>query len=133
MILGEQLIMISGIGVDIVEKNRFEKVINKFGDRISLKILSQNEHNEYLESKDKPSYLSKKFAAKEAFSKAFGSGLYRKGIYPKLITVNHNSFGKPFFSFAENLDSLFKNKFKNIQLSITDSDSQSIAFVIIEQ
>lgn len=132
MILGAQSIMIKGIGVDLIDNIRFEKLIDRFGNKIALKILSESELLEYEKTFMKSSYLSKKFAAKEALSKAIGSGLYRNGIFPKLITIAHSSLGKPFFQFSNELSNNIQDKYKNIQLSITDTHTHSIAFVTVE-
>ena len=124
--------MISGIGVDLVDKARFINLVKKFGNRVATKILSKDEYLEYKNISNKPSFLSKRFAAKEALSKALGFGLYRKGIYPKYISVKHDDFGKPFLSLSTELETIINNHNMKIQLSITDSDTQSIAFVVIE-
>ena len=124
--------MVKGIGVDLIDNIRFERLIDRFGDKIALKILSESELLEYQKTLSKSSYLSKKFAAKEALSKAIGSGLYRNGIFPKLITIVHTSLGKPFFEFSHEIRGNIQNKYKNIQLSITDTQTHSIAFVTIE-
>ena len=124
--------MVKGIGVDLIDNIRFEKLIDRFGNKIALKILSESELVEYKKTPSKSSYLSKKFAAKEALSKAIGSGLYRNGIFPKLITIVHTSLGKPFFEFSNELRSIVQDKYENIQLSITDTQTHSIAFVIVE-
>ena len=123
--------MISGIGVDLVDKARFINLVKKFGNRAANKVLSKDEYLEYKNISNKPSFLSKRFAAKEALSKALGVGLYRKGIYPKYISVKHDNLGKPFLSLSSKLETIIGRNMK-IQLSITDSDSQSIAFVVIE-
>ena len=124
--------MISGIGVDLVDKARFINLVKKFGNRVATKILSKDEYLEYKNISNKPSFLSKRFAAKEAFSKALGVGLYRNGIFPKHISVKHDDFGKPFLSLSSELKTIINNDNMKIQLSITDSDTQSIAFVVIE-
>ena len=67
--------MISGIGVDLVDKARFINLVKKFGNRVATKILSKDEYLEYKDISNKPSFLSKRFAAKEALSKALGVGL----------------------------------------------------------
>ena len=123
--------MISGIGIDLVDKARFINLVKKFGNRVATKILSKEEYLEYKNISNKPSFLSKRFAAKEALSKALGVGLYRKGIYPKYISVKHNDLGKPFLLLSTELETIINHNVK-IQLSITDSDNQSIAFVVIE-
>ena len=124
--------MISGIGVDLVDKARFINLFKKFGNRAATKILSKDEYLEYKKISNKSSFLSKRFAAKEALSKALGFGLYRKGIYPKYISVKHDDFGKPFLSLSLELETIINNHNMKIQLSITDSDTQSVAFVVIE-
>ena len=124
--------MINGIGVDLVDKARFINLVKKFGNKVAMKILSKDEYLEYKNISNKPSFLSKRFAAKEALSKALGVGLYRKGIYPKYISVKHDDFGKPFLSLSSELEKIINNHNMKIQLSITDSDTQSIAFVVIE-
>ena len=124
--------MVKGIGVDLVDNIRFERLIDRFGNKIALKILSKSEFLEYQKNLNKSSYLSKKFAAKEALSKAIGSGLYRNGIFPKLITIAHTSLGKPFFEISNEIRISLEDKYQNIQLSITDTQTHSIAFVTVE-
>tara|TARA_B100000035_G_C20954686_1_gene533626 strand:+ start:548 stop:922 length:375 start_codon:yes stop_codon:yes gene_type:complete len=124
--------MIKGIGIDLTDKHRFEILIEKYGNKFASKLLSSKEFSEYDNSNNKASFLSKRFAAKEALSKAFGYGLYRHGIYPKQITIEHDSYGKPFFSFSKMILDNTVSKYKNIQLSLSDSDDQTIAFVTLE-
>ena len=124
--------MVKGIGIDLVDKLRFDNLIEKYGNKIAIKILSTYEYQEYEKSKNKSSYLSKKFAAKEALSKALGYGLYRNGVYPKSISVKHTKLGKPFFKFSDSLLNSIDKNFTNIELSISDTCSQSIAFDVIE-
>tara|TARA_B100001057_G_scaffold350965_1_gene352474 strand:+ start:424 stop:801 length:378 start_codon:yes stop_codon:yes gene_type:complete len=124
--------MIEGIGVDLVDKYRFKNLIRKFGNKVASKILSDFEYHEYANVINKVDYLSKKFAAKEALSKALGTGLYRDGIFPKDITIDHDSFGKPFFNLSKKINNSLIKKCTNLQLSISDTNDQSIAFVIIE-
>tara|TARA_B100001057_G_C22824914_1_gene940983 strand:+ start:604 stop:981 length:378 start_codon:yes stop_codon:yes gene_type:complete len=124
--------MIKGIGVDLVDKHRFKSLLDKFDNKFALKILSDVEYQEYKDVTNKIDYLSKRFAAKEALSKAIGTGLYRDGIFPKYMTISHDSLGKPFFNLSNQIKDKFSKIYKNIQLSISDTNSQSIAFVIIE-
>ena len=124
--------MVKGIGVDLVDNIRFKRLIDRFGNKIALKILSESELREYQKTFNKSSFLAKKFAAKEALSKAIGSGLYRNGIFPKLITIVHTSLGKPFFEISNEIRISLEDKYQNIQLSITDTQTHSIAFVTVE-
>ena len=79
--------MISGIGVDLVDKARFIELINKFGNRVAAKILSKDEYLEYKNISNKPSFLSKRFAAKEALSKALGAVSYTHLTLPTIYSV----------------------------------------------
>ncbi|MAZ57018.1 MAG: holo-[acyl-carrier-protein] synthase, partial [Gammaproteobacteria bacterium] len=71
--------MIKGIGIDLVENNRIEFLLNKYGLKFAKKILSNEEMNDFLSSTSQSRFLSKNFASKEALSKALGTGLYREG------------------------------------------------------
>jgi holo-[acyl-carrier protein] synthase len=124
---------IIGIGVDIV-KNK----------RISISIKNKNfinrtfGKNEILISKkniNKVSYFSKRFAAKEAFAKALGTG-FRDGLNFKDIEVLNDKIGKPYFIITSKIKSLIKKKKKikdfDLFLSISDEKDYSIAFTIIQ-
>ena len=85
---------IFGIGTDIINITRLEKSLKKNGNRFKKKIFSKNEII-YCENKiNSSAFYAKRFAAKEALSKALGSGL-TKGISFKNIEVLNNSSGKP--------------------------------------
>ena len=66
--------MIFGIGNDIVETSRIEKIYHKFGEHFPQRILTPSEYKVFVERKKNISFLAKRFAAKEAFSKALGIG-----------------------------------------------------------
>lgn len=123
---------IFGVGIDIVEKQRVVKIIKKHGDKFALKILHQNEIKKYegfLTLSRKTDYIAKRFAAKEAFLKALGTGL-RSGISLKNIETCNDNLGKPTIILHKNkLASIKQNK---IHLSIADEKASAIAFVIIE-
>ena len=66
-------------------------------------------------------------------SKALGTGLYRKGVFPSAITVTHTTSGKPFFLIDEFLEKLLdESSASSLHLSISDSNRHSIAMVIME-
>ena len=123
-----------GIGIDIIKNSRIKKSINnkKFVNRI----YSSKEIYESKNKKNKVSFFSKRFAAKEALSKALGTG-FRNSLNFKDITVINNKNGKPFFKINNKLNLLIKKKFKILQfntfLSISDEKNYSIAYVIIEK
>ncbi len=125
--------MIKGIGIDLVENSRIKRMFNKYGYKFAKKILSNSEMANFLNSNSQANFLSKNFASKEALSKAFGTGLYREGVYPSAITITHTDSGKPMFMMDELLVKLLKKaSAKTAFLSISDTDQHSVAIVIME-
>jgi len=125
---------IFGIGTDIVNIKRMEKSLKKYGFKFKKKIFSKREIL-YCEKKRNPSsYYAKRFAAKEAFSKALGTGI-RKGISLKNIEISNNSKGKPYILLKGDLSKFLKKKIKNkkydIHLSLSDDKPWAQATVII--
>ena len=125
---------IFGIGTDIVNIKRMEKSLKKYGLKFKNKIFSKKEIL-YCEKKKNPgSYYAKRFAAKEAFSKALGTGI-RKGISLKNIEISNNSKGKPYILLRGDLSKFLKKKIKNkkydIHLSLSDDKPWAVASVII--
>ena len=125
---------IFGIGTDIVNIKRMEKLLKKNSDTFKKRIFSKNEII-YCEKKKNPStFYAKRFAAKEALSKALGTGI-RKGINFKNIEISNNNFGKPSIklsgSTATYLKSQIKNKKYSIYLSLSDDVPWAQATVII--
>ena len=82
-----------GLGIDIVEINRIKKALNK-NNNFKTRIFSKKEINFCEKNKNKFSCYSKRFAAKEAFSKALGTGI-AKGLNFNEIVVIKNKLGKP--------------------------------------
>jgi len=123
-----------GIGVDIVQNSRIRKSIaNK---NFLLRIFTKDEINKSKKIKNKIAFFSKRFAAKEAFSKALGTG-FRKTLNFKDISITNNKNGKPSIKINNKLHNIIIKKFKtkkiNVLLSISDESEHSIAFVIIEK
>ena len=124
---------IIGIGVDIVENSRIKKSIKNplFKKRIySLKELKQSNA-----TKNKVAFFSKRFAAKEAFSKALGTG-FRKNLNFKDIEVINDKIGKPYYVKNKKITKFIQKnyKIKNYKcfLSISDEKNYSTAFAIIQ-
>ncbi len=123
---------IYGIGIDLCDVDRVEKSLTSHGDRFAEKILHPNEKAKFDAQKFKARFLAKRFAAKEAFSKALGTGIAEGVILPD-IEVDNDEKGKPFLV----LHGEARVKFEAIQgsrahLSISDEKHQAIAKVIIE-
>lgn len=124
---------ILGIGVDIIENNRIKKSIqnNKFKTRV----YSSNELKLSKNVKNKVAYFSKRFAAKEAFSKALGTG-FSENLNFKDIEIVSDKKGKPKYAKNKKIIKIVQKKYKikkfNSFLSISDEKDYSTAFAIIQ-
>ena len=124
--------MIFGIGTDIVEVSRIESSINQFGDDFARRILADSEFASYKQSQIKPRFLAKRFAAKEAFSKALGTGLRAPATFQN-IAVSHDALGKPILVLAPELLIFLQSKnIVNMHISISDEKNLAAAFVVLE-
>ena len=124
---------ILGIGVDIIQNKRIKASIrnHKFKDRIfSSKELKLSSY-----SKNKIGFFSKRFAAKEAFAKALGTG-FRNNLNFKDIEIMNDKLGKPYYAKTKKITKIIKKEFRvknfNCFLSISDEKDYSTAFAIIE-
>lgn len=124
--------MIFGIGTDIVAVARIEAAIARHGAAFAERILSSQELAEYHAHAHHARFLSKRFAAKEAFAKATGQGL-RHPVSLRRISVNHDALGKPSFSFDDELSAYVRQLgVMRHHLSISDEREMVVAFVILE-
>ena len=125
---------IFGIGTDIVNIKRMENSIKKSKNNFKNKVFSKNEII-YCEKKKNPfPFYAKRFAAKEALSKALGTGI-RKGINLKNIEITNDNFGKPSIELKGSTAAFLKKKIKrkkySIYLSLSDDIPWAQATVII--
>ncbi len=124
---------ILGIGVDIVENKRLKKSIKNKSFTSRLFTLLEIKNSKTV--KDKAIYFSKKFAAKESFSKALGTG-FRKGLNFKDVEILNDDLGKPYFRLNNKTKKIILKTLKvknfDIFLSISDEKEYSIAFTIIQ-
>jgi holo-[acyl-carrier protein] synthase len=124
--------MIFGIGTDIVEFSRIEKLFARYGERFARRVLSEREWTEFQANANQPRFLAKRFAAKEAFAKAAGSGL-REPVSLRRIVITHDGLGKPELQFDETLRNyLAQLGITAHHLSISDERSVIVAFVVLE-
>lgn len=124
--------MIFGIGTDVVEFGRIEKLFADYGERFARRILSERERSEFQSNSNQPRFLAKRFAAKEAFAKAAGSGL-REPVSLRRISITHDGLGKPVLQFDETLRNyLAQLGISAHHLSISDERSVVVAFVVLE-
>ena len=125
---------IFGIGTDIVNVKRIDKLIKKSKKTFINRIFSKKEILYCEKQKNPIPFYAKRFAAKEAFSKALGTGI-RKGVSFKHIEVLNDKFGKPSIKLNGNTAVLIKKKIKSnkyyIYLSLSDDLPWAQATVII--
>ena len=125
---------IFGIGTDIVNIKRMKKILKNNGSRFKNKIFSENEINYCEKKRDPTPFYAKRFAAKEAFTKALGTGI-RKGISFKNIEISNDNFGKPSIKLKGSTANFLKKKINAkkyfIYLSLSDDKPWAQATVII--
>lgn len=118
-----------GIGVDIVDIERIKEIYLKYDRKFAKKILSDNEIKNFDLSKNKISFLAKRFAAKEAIGKAFGIGIMN-GYLLKNISVDNDEYGKPIAKLNKKKE-FEKYIDKTIYLTISDEKKFAIANALI--
>ena len=125
---------IFGIGTDIVNIKRMQKTLKTTNNSFKKRIFSKNEINYCEKKRNSSSFYAKRFAAKEALSKALGTGI-RKGINFKDIEIINNKYGKPTIKLRGSTANFLKRKIKNkknsIYLSLSDDIPWAQATVII--
>ncbi len=123
--------MIFGIGTDIVRITRMQENIEKFGHKFAERILSEEEMEEYHHYSEPSRLLAKRFAAKEAASKAMGTG-FRNGISLKQIYITHDKLGKPLLNFVDNAKDFLKQQgISESHVSISDEQEYAVAYVTL--
>jgi holo-[acyl-carrier protein] synthase len=139
-----QIFMIIGIGIDLISNQRVKSLLEKQPSRFINKIFTSQEIIDFKQkfgenfkiNNDNINFFAKKFACKEAFSKAIGTGIGR-GIDFKDIEIFNNELGKPHIRIINDklavLEKIIGYKNLNIHLTISDEKSISIAMVIIEK
>jgi holo-[acyl-carrier protein] synthase len=124
--------MIYGVGTDVVEIARVEKALARFGERFARRILCEPELKRFQNHRLPAAYLAKRFAAKEAFTKALGTGIHAPANWHGVWVRNLPS-GKPVLEFSEKLTKLLQQrKILHSHLSLTDERGIAMATVILE-
>ena len=125
---------IFGIGTDIVNIKRIDNSLKKYGSHFKNRIFSKKEIIYCEKRKNSSAFYAKRFAAKEAFSKALGTGI-KKGIYFKNIEITNDDLGKPSIKLNSTTAALLKKKLKKkkyyVHLSLSDDRPWAQATVII--
>jgi holo-[acyl-carrier protein] synthase len=124
--------MIYGIGTDIINIERVAHILSKNKDGFVRRVLSEHEQALFANKGDSASYCAKRFAAKEAFAKALGTGIGKIVSFQDL-SVRNNDEGKPYFIPSEKLRLFLLNKnIKHAHLSLSDEKYNAVAFVVLE-
>ena len=127
--------MIIGIGSDITDIRRIEQTLDRFGERFVNRVFTDKERAKSDKRKNRAASYAKRFAAKEACSKALGTG-FRKGVFMKDLGVSNLESGKPTLELSggasKRLYELIPyGMLPRIELSLTDEDQIAHAIVII--
>ena len=124
--------MIFGVGTDVVEIGRIENSLKRFGERFAKRVLCEPELKRFLAHRQPAAYLAKRFAAKEAFAKAFGTGIKAPASWHSVWVINQPS-GKPELCFSESLRKALSDRgISRSHLSLTDERGGAMATVILE-
>ena len=125
--------MIYGTGIDIIKISRIENVIKKWGDRFIDRVFTPDEKVFCFKRVRPFPAFALRFAAKEAFSKALGTGM-KKGVFWRDIEIFHFKSGKPGLNIYGTSRSLCeKEKIKSFHVSLSDEDEYGVAMVILEK
>ncbi len=131
--------MIIGIGTDLVDIRRIEKSLKSSGKKFESRLftLSEQEAAYAKKGKARAAYYAKRFAAKEAFAKALGTGIGTSVSFKDLEILNLDS-GQPFISLSAKIKKLLRTHYKlkklpQVHVSLSDDYPYAQAFVIISR
>ena len=124
--------MIVGVGTDVVSIERVGSAMDRWGERFVNRILTPEERLRYATTRQKASHLAKRFAAKEAFAKAIGTGI-RAPFRWHSVAVGRDGRGKPgLVPSADMARHLAEIGVTASHLSLTDDAGVAMAFVVLE-
>ena len=124
--------MIYGVGTDLIEIPRVERALARFGVRFAQRILCEPELRRFRAHARPAAYLAKRFAAKEAFSKALGTGIRAPANWHGVWVVNLRS-GKPQLEFSARLAALLEARgIRRTHLTLSDERGLAAATVVLE-
>ena len=124
--------MIYGVGTDVVEIARVKAVLEKYGERFAQRILCESELKRFKSHRLPASYLAKRFAAKEAFTKALGTGIRAPANWHG-VWVHNLPSGKPVLEFSAPLQELLKRRgVTSAHVSLSDEKGVAFATVVLE-
>ena len=123
--------MIIGIGTDIVNINRIAESLERTGERLARRILTDAEFTIFQEKQNSAAFLAKRFAAKEAAVKALGTGIGR--VSWQDLNVSNDDHGAPLLAASGNAaEIMLERGATQLHLSLSDEEDVALAFVILE-
>lgn len=124
--------MIIGIGTDIISIARIRDTLDRHGAQFAQRILSDAELLELNDVKDPVPWLAKRWAAKEAFGKAAGSGILAPLTWAG-IGIGHDAAGRPLFALNEAITRHLQTRgVTQVHLTLSDERDYAVAFVVFE-
>jgi holo-[acyl-carrier protein] synthase len=124
--------MIVGIGTDIVSIERIAGVLERHGERFVNRVLTPDERARYHRTKLKAGHLAKRWAAKEAFAKAIGTGIHAPFTWQS-VTVTRDPKGAPGLEPTPEMAAYLRERgVKRSHLTLTDDAGVAVAFVVLE-
>jgi holo-[acyl-carrier protein] synthase len=124
--------MIVGVGTDLCDIARVERALERWGERFAQRVLVDYEMERFRRHRKPAAYLAKRFAAKEAMSKALGTGIHFPVNWHGMWVENARS-GKPSLRFSGPMAAYLKQRnVETVHLSLTDEIGMACAFVIVE-
>lgn len=125
--------MIYGIGIDVVEPQRVARLLERYGERFAHRVLTERERPGYVKTVNRVLFVANRFAAKEAFSKAMGTG-FRYPVTLQCISIVQDRRGKPGFEFHPRLQQLVESEgITGHYVTISDEKSLACACVVLER
>ena len=124
--------MIFGIGVDVLDITRIEKLLARYESRFIDHLLTALEKEQYADTNRGVHYLATRFSGKEAISKALGTGL-RKPMTLHAVSILNDLVGKPELVFDKTLDKFLRSREVNrIHISFSHEGSLLTSFAVAE-
>jgi holo-[acyl-carrier protein] synthase len=124
--------VIVGIGTDMVEIARIATALARHGDRFRRRVLTESELRAFTDPVAEARWFAKRYAAKEAVAKAFGTGIGEQLSFQNII-VGREPSGRPLLSFVHAGALLAQEKgITRAHLSLTDEREFALAFVVLE-
>lgn len=127
--------MVLGVGIDTVEIARIRRAMNRFGDHFLHRLFTETEQNEAQRMTRPERFLASRFAAKEAMSKALGTGMAH-GVTWRDIQVAKHPSGQPYISLRGRAEAIFRAMVPQghhgmIHLSLTDTQDSAQSMVVV--